>query len=513
MRATITRIVVAVSLGQPAGPALAQSAPLQNLDDYVERAVADWNVPALSIAVVKDDRVVFARGYGVLDLEGRQGTDEHTIFGVGSTTKAYTAAALGMLVDEGRLDWDDRVIDHLPDFRLHDTYATANITVRDLLSHTSGLSRGDRMWYTRDFDRAEVVRRVRYQEPTWTLREQYGYSNTMFTAAGLVLEAITGQTWDDFVRNRIFEPLGMTRTSTTIVGLDRVPNVARQYTSVAGRPAAIPYWNQDNIGPAGSINSTAADMAQWVRLQLADGSFGGRSLVAPERIHEMHSAQTVVRSARSDEDPPVNFDAYGLGWRLRDYEGRKLVHHGGGGHGVSALVGLVPEEDLGIVVLSNMDGSNLPMALIYHVVDQYIGTTDRDWSRQFLEERDSSLARAARNEQRLADERVRNTAPSLPLEAYTGTYRHPFYGDADAWIEDGQLHFRFVSDIEGPLEHWHFDTFRAHWEHPRYGKNFLTFLLDASGKVDRVRFPPEWDTSYLAEFEKVREDEGLPTGS
>jgi len=504
MRGTVGGLVILTSLAARPSAALAQLVPRRGLDRYLETAIAAWKVPGLAIAVVKDHRVVHARGYGVLKLGEARHVDANTIFGIGSTTKAFTAAAAAMLVDEGRLNWDDRVIDHLKDFRLYDPYATANITVRDLLSHMSGLPSGDRMWYNRSFDRAEVVRRVRYLPLARSLRQQFGYSNTMYTAAGLVVEAVSGLTWDNFLRQRIFEPLGMSRTSTTIVGLDRAENVASSYTSVDGSPAEIPQWNQDNIGPAGSINSTVTDLAQWIRLQLGNGTYNGRSLIRPERIREMQESQSVIRGGGPSVEPAPEFNTYGFGWFLRDYQGRKLVSHGGGGNGVSAQVALVPEEQLGMAILTNMDGQLLPLALVYQVIDAFLKLPDHDWSARFLAQRDSGLARARRAEQQLVSARVPETKPSLPLDAYTGTYWHPYYDSATVWRQGDHLYLRFVTAMVGPLEHWQFDTFRAHWEHPRWGKNLVTFLLDPNGDVDALRIPAECGPSGIVDLEKVR---------
>lgn len=475
----------------------AQSRPLEGLDAYVEKAMKAWDVPALALAVVKDDEVIYAQGYGTLTSGGNVAVNEHTIFGIGSTTKAFTAAALAMLVDEGRITWDDRVIDHLEWFRLYDTYATRNITIRDLLTHMSGLSRGDRMWYNRNMNREEVVRRVRYQKPATSFRQKYHYSNTMFTAAGLVVKAVTGITWDEFVMKRILDPLDMSRTTTTVRGLDQKSNVASSYTYVADSSVAIPRWNQDNIGPAGSLNSTAADMAKWLRFQLRDGMAGDKRLISEELMHEMHNAQTVINDGAT----------YGMGWRIEEYEGRKLISHGGGGHGVTAKAALIPSEELGIVVLSNSDGQSLPAALLRQVLDALLGLPDRDWSGQYLSIRDRSIKRAAEREQQLIESRIKGTTPTHSLEAYTGIYWHPYYGQAEVWQENDQLHFRFVSEIEGPLEHWHYDTFRADWEHPRYRKNFITFLLGPDGAVNGVRVPPEYDRSILADFKKISDGE------
>lgn len=496
-------VVMGIPLSLAASALGAQDATLAGLDQQIETAIARWEVPALAIAIVKDGRVVYAKGFGVLTTGRPERATAETIFGAGSTTKAFTAAALAMLVDEGKLRWDDRVIDHLKWFRLYDPYATANITIRDLLSHMSGVPAGDRMWYNHQFDRAEVVRRVRYQQPTLSFRQQYGYSNTMYTAAGLVVEAVTGKTWDAFIRERIFAPLGMRRSTTSIVGLEAMGNVATLHSArVTGKAVPFPRWNQDNIGPAGSINSTVVDMAQWVRLQLGRGRYEGRTLVSPARVAEMHSSQSVVRGGGGGEDAAL-FSAYGFGWQLRDYHGRKLVSHGGGGHGVAAEVALVPDENLGIVILTNADGPSLSSALKFDVLDRLLGLPAQNRTERNLASRDSALARSARVERQLDSARARGTRPTLPLDAYVGTYWHPYYDSAKVVREGDHLRFRFVNEIDGPLEHWQYDTFRGHWTHPRYGTNFISFLIGADARVSAVRVPVEWDTTLVVDYVKV----------
>jgi CubicO group peptidase (beta-lactamase class C family) len=260
-------VALAVLLAAPLG---AQD-PLAGLDEYVTHVMRDWEAPGVAVAVVKDDRVVFAGGFGLREVGRPDRVDEHTLFAIASTSKAFTAAALGMLVDAERVQWDDRVIDHLPGFRLHEPYATREMTVRDLLSHRSGLPRGDRLWYLSHLDRDEIVRRVRGLEPVWSFRARYGYQNIMFTAAGELIEAVTDTTWDDFVRARIFEPLGMLRTTTTVRDLEQRGNAAEPHGKIDGRVVAIGWRSFDNVGAAGAIISSVADMAEWIRLHLGRG--------------------------------------------------------------------------------------------------------------------------------------------------------------------------------------------------------------------------------------------------
>ena len=249
--------------------------PLQGLDAAVERALRDWEMPGLALAIVKDDAVVLSRGYGVRELGQPTPVDERTVFAIGSVTKAFTAAALGMLVDEGKVGWDDPVTEHLPDFQLYDPYVTREITLRDLLTHRSGLPRGDLIWIGSDFDRAEILRRLRYLPPRWSFRSHYGYQNVLYLAAGQVVAAVTGRSWDEFVRERIFAPLGMTNSSTSVTALADAANVATPHADVDGRIRPVPYRNIDCIAPAGAINSNVAEMTQWIRTAAGRWSCAG----------------------------------------------------------------------------------------------------------------------------------------------------------------------------------------------------------------------------------------------
>src|SRR5687767_572211 len=292
-----------------------QVAPEPGFDEYVANAMKEWEVPGLAIAIVKDDRIVFAKGYGVRELGGTAAVDDHTLFAIGSSSKAFTAAALAMLVDEGKIKWDDPVTKYLPGFQLFDPYTTRELTVRDLLTHRSGLERGDLLWYASAYDRDEVLRRVRHLKPSWSLRSRFGYQNIMYLAAGQILPSLTGKSWDDFVRGRIFTPLGMTSSSTSIKALADSDNVATPHSKFDDKVGPVAWRNIDNIGPAGSINSNVLDMAQWVRLQLGGGEYQGKRLISAAAVKEMHSPQSIIPLTTMYEKlyPEAHFLTYGLG--------------------------------------------------------------------------------------------------------------------------------------------------------------------------------------------------------
>jgi CubicO group peptidase (beta-lactamase class C family) len=478
---TLVFLVVAAFL-----PAYAQEAPLTGFDDYVNKALREWEVPGLAIAIVKDDRIVLAKGYGVRKLGDPTPVDERTLFAIGSSSKAFTAAAIAMLVDEGKLKWDDPVTKHLPAFELYDPYVTRELTVRDLLSHRSGLERGDLLWYGSEYDRDEILRRTRYLKPTWSLRSTFGYQNLMFLAAGQLIAKVSGKSWDDFIRQRMFTPLSMTASSTSIRDLKNSDNVSSPHAKVEDKVEVIPWRNIDNIAPAGSINSSVVDMAQWVRLQLAQGEYQKQRLLSSGTAKEMHMSQTVMRFEPpfSLLYPEAHFLNYGLGWFLSDYRGRKVVDHGGAIDGMRAQVAMIPEEKLGLVILTNMGGTTLPLPLMYRIFDAYLGAPQRDWSADLLKTMKGFEEQGKAAQKKQEAERIKDTRPSLAIGQYAGTYKNDLYGDVKITHENGKLGVRFGPAFTGGLEHWHYDTFRANFIAPGAAKAFMTFGLNAQGKVE-----------------------------
>jgi CubicO group peptidase (beta-lactamase class C family) len=469
--------------------AAAQDAPLNGFDEYVNKAMKDWEVPGLAIAIVKDDKVVFAKGYGVKKLGDPTPVDERTLFAIGSSSKAFTAASIAMLVDEGKLKWNDPVTKYLPGFETYDPYVTRELTVRDLLTHRSGLERGDYLWYGTENDREEILRRTRFIKPTWSLRSHFGYQNLMYLAAGQVVSRMNGRTWDEFIAQRIFIPLGMTSSSTSIKAFKNGDNVATPHAKFDDKVEPIAWRLIDNIGPAGSINSNAVDMAQWVRLQLGQGMYQNQRLFSPAVAKEMHSPQTIIPLAGSNEIlyPEAHFLSYGLGWFLSDYRGKKVVEHGGAIDGMRAQTAMLPEEKLGVVVLTNMNGSVLPHVLMYNVFDAYIkGNRQKDWAGDVLKTFKALQEKGREAAKKQEEARALDTKPSLPLEKYAGTYKNDLYGEVKVTHENGKLIVRFGPPFVSELEHWHYDTFRAKFRGAGETKSFVTFRLNAQGKSDEI---------------------------
>lgn len=481
--------------------AAGQDAPLQGFDDYVAKAVKDWEVPGLAIAVVKDDKIVFAKGYGVRELGKPAPVTDRTLFAIGSTTKAFTAATLAILVDEGKLKWDDSPTKYLAGFRLYDPYVTREMTVRDLLTHRLGLDRGDLLWYASPYDRAEVLNRVRYLKPASSMRSRYGYQNIMFLAAGQIVPSITGREWDDFVRERIFVPLGMTATGTSVRTLASSNDVATPHARLDDKVQPVAWRNIDNIAPAGSINSNVFEMAQWIRLQLGQGVFEGKRLISTAAMKEMHTPQIVQRIGGSTERlfPEIHFSMYGLGWGMNDYRGRKTLTHGGGIDGMAALVAMMPEEKVGVVLLTNINGSSPNSALAYKVFDAFLGGRDRDWSSELLRDLKTQQEQARATAAKAEADRVKGTSPSLPLEKYAGEYENEMYGPAKIMFENGKLVAQIGPNYVGELEHWNYDTFRVTWRDRMMGREFINFRLNSKGKVDAL------NRENIADFTRVPE--------
>ncbi len=492
-------------------PVRAQEAPLNGFDDYVNKAIRDWEVPGVAIAIIKDDRIVLAKGYGVRKLGDPSPVNEHTLFAIGSSSKAFTAALLAMLVDEGRIKWDDPVTKHLPDFELYDPYVTRELKVRDLLTHRSGLERGDFLWYGSEYDRDEILRRTRYLRPTWSFRSTFGYQNLMYLAAGQLAARVSGKGWDELIRQRILTPLGMKASGTSIKDLKNSDNVASPHTKIEEKLEAIAWRNIDNIAPAGSINSNVVEMAQWVRLQLAQGEYQKQRLLSSGAVKEMHMSQTVIRAEPpySLYYPEAHFMNYGLGWFLHDYRGRKVVDHGGAIDGMRAQVAMIPEEKLGLVVLTNRGGTILPLALMNKIFDAYLNAPARDWSAEMLKTTKRLEEQGSAAQKKAEADRVKDTRPSLLLSNYAGTYKNDLYGEVKVTEENGKLSVRFGPAFNGGLEHWHYDTFRAKFVGPGVSYVLLSFALNAQGKIETLTLNMPGVSDYP--FKRERETAATPT--
>ena len=467
----------------------AQQLSFQELDQYIVRGMHDAEIPGLSIAVVKDDAVVFAKGYGVRKLGDNAPVDEHTIFNIASVTKGFTTASLAMLVDEGKLGWDDHVLKYLPTFQLYDSYATRELIVRDLLTHRTGLTENDALCVDSTYSRDEILYRIRFWQPKLGFRAQFDYNNCMYVVAGQIVPAITGRSWDDFVHEQIFRPLGMKDSSTSIREIHN-DNVAMPHRIVNGTVQALPLPNNDNFAPAGGVNSSAVDMAQWIRLQLSGGAYQGQRLLSLQRVKELQTPNIDVDFSEGLDKlqfPADHFAAYGLGWILMDYHGRKVVFHTGSNPGFKSEILLVPEEHLGVVILSNFF-DRPPWVLGYRVIDAYLGLPAGNRAGEYLKALKGFEQENETENRKQEAERNRNTKPSLPMEKYAGKYANDLYGDAVVSFKNGEISLNIVGlGWVGTLNHWQYETFRATWRAPERDKSFVTFTLSPKGSVDTLR--------------------------
>lgn len=465
--------------------AAASKDPLADIDARVERLMTELEVPGLSVAVVHDGEIVLARGYGLREQGKPDPVDEHTVFAIASNTKAFLATLVGMLVDEGELGWDDRVVDHLPKFRAWDEYTTREIRVEDLLAHRSGLATwaGDVAWLGSKIDTAGMMAALEHVEASWGLRRRYGYSNLMFMVAGEVIRAITGQGWDAMLRARILDPLEMTRTSTSVEGLAGQENVATPHIPDPDGEGmtTIPYLNVDAAGASAALNSSAADMARWLQLQLANGQYEGKQLVPAKVIETLRVPQTALQVPDAGLLPGQHFVLYGLGWFLYDYHGRKVVTHGGGLFGMTSRVGMVPEEGLGVVVLTNSE-SSASVYLFMEIMDAFLGVESLD----FVARERERKAEADAAKKALEDP---SGEPSAPPKAYAGTYRNPLLGRAEVSLENDGLHVRLPDHggLDCPLRHVGADVFDCEWSNPIYGTSRIPFEVK-KGKATQLKF-------------------------
>lgn len=466
----------------------AQQAPFSGFDDYVNSAMKAWDVPGMAIAVVKDDKIVYAKGYGLREVGKTAAVTENTIFAIGSSSKAFTAASIGMLVDEGKVKWDDPVTKYLPGFQLFDPYVTRNATVRDMLTHRIGLERGDQLWYATANSREEILRRIRFLEPSSSVRSRFGYQNVMYLAAGEMVPSVTKTSWDDFIAQRVFGPLGMKSSGTSIRTLSHSSDVSTPHIKLDGKLEPVAWRLIDNIAPAGSINSNVSDMAQWVRLHLAKGKFDGKQLLSEASVREMQTPQTIMRleGQYTIMYPDAHFLNYGMGWFLSDFRGKKLVEHGGAIDGMRALVAMVPEENVGVVILTNVSGTLLPQFLSYRIFDAYMGKEPKDWQAEALAKIKPIEEQAKAAQEKAIADRVKGTSPSLGLDKYAGTYQSEMYGDVEIRFAGGKLSQHFGPYFNGDLEHWNYDTFQVTWRDKAQGKGLVTFTLNPKGAVDAI---------------------------
>ncbi len=451
------------------------------LDDYIESKRKAWEVPGIGLTVVRDGRVLVAKGYGVRRLGAPELVDAHTVFDTASLSKSFTSAVIATLVDEGKMRWDDPVRRHLPAFELRDPYRTQNATIRDLLAHRLGLENGNHLFTFAEYPKAELLRRMRLLDETYPFRGGFVYSNLGYMTAAEAAAAAADKPFPELLRTRLLEPLGMTESTVAINHDVGAPNHADGHSIIDGRLQPIRAKKALEILGANAVNSTPLDMAKWLLFQLGDGTWEGKRIISAEAMDEMHEPQTIIpttpqmRASRGVQF----FAAYGLGWQVMDFRGRRMLWHSGNANGMPVYMALLPDEKIGVCVMVN--SWNAPVlhgALASRIFDVLLGVKEpKDWAGTPEPPRPSNEPK-----------RIAGTQPSRPLDAYAGTYADDLYGDMTVALRDGKLTLQFGPGLVADLEHWHYDVFRARWRDRtyEYADTMVTFALDPEGTPRRL---------------------------
>jgi CubicO group peptidase (beta-lactamase class C family) len=478
----------------------AQQDRLEKIDSYIKQAMNDWKMPGFAVAIVKNDSVILAKGYGLRNIEKNDPVDENTNFMIASCSKAFTTASIARLVDQGKLKWDDPVIKYLPYFHMYDPWVTKEMTIRDLVTHRSGLATfsGDILWLGSNYDKDEVIRRSQYLKPATSFRSRYGYQNIMFSVAGEVIKAVSDTNWHSYIKHNFFEPLGMERSNTTIKEMKEIGNNAWPHRTKDGN--VVPqsdYYSIETVAPAGAINSNVKDMAQWIRLQLNKGKYGDIRIFSERQSNEMWSNNMFIGNSN-----------YGLGWFIAYNNGKRVLNHGGGMPGMISDVSIVPEEKLGIVILSNLE-TGMVGAIRNYIMDVMIGVEPKDYNKTSLESWSRRMEAYDKENKRREEIRVKNTKPSLALEKYCGTYEDKMYGKTEVSLKDGKLFLQFVPSptFRGELKHYHFDQFYIDWEDEFLTRGWIKFDMNFNGEIRQftIEVPnsPDFIFTELL-FEKVK---------
>jgi len=480
-------------------PASAQITPVEHagkapsdLDQFIPAQTQHWNVPGLAIAVVQNGQVIYSHGFGLRDVKNNLPVTPKTIFAIGSISKSFTSLSMGMLIDEGKFDWDKPVRSYLPEFQMYDPVASARMTPRDLISHRVGMAGHDLLWYSSDFSREELVRRLRFLQSDPDFRSGYRYNNMLVMTAGYLVGKVSGGTWEDFVRRRIFEPLQMSSSNFSVLDSQKSSDFAHPYhkDEHSGAVSEIPFHVMSAIGPAGSINSNVEDMAQYAIFQLGKGKLNDRQLVSEANLNLTHSPQMPMPSGLPSKE--IGPRSYAMGWVISSYRGHPLWWHNGGIDGFYALLSLLPDDNLGVVILTNLlDNDPIPEIVAYHIYDQLLGLDSIDWAKRFQEVEAKQKAAEDEEQKKELLERKPNTHPSHELRDYAGRYENPGYGVITIQ-PSGDGFSATLNKLTFPLHHYHYDVFEIPTNSTGavdIGK--LRFLTNMSGDIDGIAAPLE----------------------
>jgi CubicO group peptidase (beta-lactamase class C family) len=463
-----------------------QSANSQNqlLDNYITDAITKWEPPGLAVTVVKDGEIVFTKGYGVRTSGTNNKVDENTLFVCASTTKAFVAAGIAMLVDDGKLQWDDHVINHLPEFQLYDPYVTRELTIRDLLTHRSGVGNTDYLWALMTISGDSALHKMREVKPSYSFRAGYIYQNLMYLAAGKVIESVSNMSWGTFLKERIYKPLEMNNTHAMYKNVKDIHNKADAHYKIDNEIVQIEQMIADNIGPAGSMWSSINDMGKWIKFLLNNGQKNRDTLIKPNTFKELFKPQQIIPEDQfypTTKATKPNWTTYGLGWFQHDYRGKMVQFHTGSLAGMVAIAGMIPEENIGVYVMGNLDHVELRHAIMYTVFDLFMdGEITRDWSTELYALYNPEI------EPQEEPKPIKNAKPAFDISEIIGNYSHSIYGNIEISIQNKSLTVNFNNTLSGTLSHWHFDTYQLNFDKKEYGKTMLTFRMGVNGKISHL---------------------------
>jgi len=465
---------------------------LEEISKYYSKMVKDWDIPSASIGIVKDGELIFSGNFGVKEVGSSDIPDENTLYAIASNSKAFTSAMIGMLVQEGKLKWNDKVKKHLPYFALYDPWVSENTTIRDILSHRVGLGTfsGDNIWYKSDLPAEDIIKHIKYVPKAYEFRAGYGYSNLMFITAGEIIETVTGKSWGENVKERILDPLGMDRTISSVYDLDAKGNYATPHARKGGGNYVIPWVKWDNVAATGGLISSVSDISKWMIFNLNNGINGKDTLLSKTTrnlVWTPHNNHYVDHTSKNDFNK--HFSSYGLGWGLSDYHGRMKVGHTGGYDGMITAITLIPDENLGVVVLTNGPKSPI-MAATYYALDKFLGVeSDKDWSTDYLNTKNENI----KNDTRISDRinsRVLKTKLTVAKKDFIGNYKSDMYGKINIVEKDNELKLEFSHSplLSATLTHWNYDVWKINWDQPHAWFSFGTIKINTNNQLEVIGF-------------------------
>lgn len=483
---------------------------LDLLDKYYQKSLDEWHIPGMAIAITTGDSIIFCKGYGYTNLEKKTKVDGNTLFAIASNSKAFTATSIAKMVEQDKLKWNDKAIDHLPYYRLYDEYTTQHTTIEDLMTHKNGLKTfsGDLLWYATTKTPEDIIKGQQYLKPIYEFRTKYGYSNIGYLSAGMVLEKVTDMSWAKYVTDHFLIPLKMNRTLISTNQIKKVKNVATPYFYENGKNHALKWVNWDNIAPAGALISSVNDYSKWLQLNLNEGTLNGKTYFSKRSFNKLTSPHVNFSVGENTEN--IHFKGYGLGWSIQDYQGYKIIGHGGGYDGMISKSTFIPEKNIGIIVLTN-SLSWAPSALVNKTLDVLLAekTDGKDWSKIYLDYKiqQDSIAQVALQKSESLRGKLNNR--HLDLSEYIGVYTDKNYGDVDVSLSNGKLFFKMVNTpiYKAELQHWNHQifTFRFDINLASLPQGKLWFELDKNGKVKKLNIDVPNPDFYFTEFEFIKQ--------